>query len=83
VAAWDNAVGGILCQGRVSVPKITIDGATVLLTQDNLAWDLESPKTLGGTSTSIHIYVAHAQFLAAGACEFFPVATCYGATGWA
>ena len=58
--------------------EVRIGGATVMLTQENPAWEMKSPQTLGGSPVSIHFYVddadaAVARAVAAGATETSPV----------
>lgn len=64
---------------KIMHAEITIGGATIMLSQENPTCDMVSPKTLGNSPVSIFIYVpdvdaAHAQALAAGATELYPVA---------
>ena len=37
--------------------EIAIDGATIMLSQANPAWGTKSPKALGGSPVSLHLYV--------------------------
>jgi len=57
--------------------EITIDGATIMLSQENPTCDMVSPKTMGGSPVSLHVYVpdvdaAFARAIAAGATEVSP-----------
>ena len=65
--------------GKLMHASITIDGAPVMLVDSNPAWNARSPKMLGGTPVSMHLYVADADAAAAravkaGARVIMPVA---------
>lgn len=65
--------------GRLMHASITINGAPVMLVDSDPAWNARSPRSLGGTPVSIHLYVGDAdavaaQAVAAGAKVIMPVA---------
>lgn len=65
--------------GKLMHAAIAIDGAPVMLVDSNPAWNARSPKMLGGTPVSLHLYVADAdaaaaRAVAAGAKTIMPVA---------
>ena len=65
--------------GKIMHACVSINGAPVMLVDENKDWGALSPKTLGGTPVSIHLGVpdadkAAAQAVAAGAKVVIPVA---------
>lgn len=65
--------------GKLMHGCLSINGATVMLTDENPAWKSLSPKTLGGTPVTIHLMVddvdkTFAGAVAAGAKVVMPVA---------
>ena len=64
--------------GRIGHAEIKIGPATVMLADENPAWDTRGPMTLGGTTFSIHLHVddadaTFARAVAAGASVVRPV----------
>lgn len=58
--------------------EITLGGQTVMLSQENPDCGMVSPKTLGNSPVSLHVYVpdvdaAYARAIEAGASEQYPV----------
>jgi PhnB protein len=58
--------------GRIGHAEVTIEGATVMLSDEYPELDVVSPTTLGGTPTTLHLLVAdvdavHAEVVAGGA----------------
>ena len=43
--------------GSVMHGEVVIGNSTLMLSQENPAWDMKSPETLGGSPASIHLYV--------------------------
>ena len=41
--------------------ELRIGNSTVMLTDENPAWEMKSPETLGGSATSMHLYVDDAD----------------------
>lgn len=65
--------------GKLMHGSVMIDGAMVMLVDANPAWGALSPKALGGTPVSIHLYVADvdaaiARAVTAGANLIMPAA---------
>jgi PhnB protein len=65
--------------GRIMHACICINGAPVMLVDENKQWGMLSPKSLNGTPVTIHLAVADvdktaAQAVAAGAKVIMPVA---------
>jgi PhnB protein len=44
--------------GTVMHGEVKIGNSTLMLSQENLQWDMKSPETLGGSPASIHLYVS-------------------------
>jgi PhnB protein len=68
-----------LPDGRIAHAAIDIDGAIVMLADENPEWGNLAPPSLGGTTVRLHLYVddvdaVFARALEAGAKEIFPVA---------
>jgi PhnB protein len=64
--------------GRLMHGSVRICGASVMLVDENPAWGLLSPKALGGSPVTIHLYVPDvdafvARAVAAGATVTMPV----------
>lgn len=64
--------------GRLLHASLTIDGSPLMLVDSNPDWNARSPKALGGTPASLHLYVADAdavaaRAVAAGATVIMPV----------
>jgi len=64
--------------GRIGHAEIKIGSATVMLADENLKGGIRGPRSLGGTSFSIHLHVgdvdrAYAQALSAGATIVRPL----------
>jgi uncharacterized glyoxalase superfamily protein PhnB len=65
--------------GKIMHACVAINGAPVMLVDENPKWGALSPKSLGGTPVTIHLNVADvdkvtAQVVAAGAKVIMPVA---------
>ncbi|MFI6446913.1 VOC family protein [Kitasatospora sp. NPDC050543] len=65
--------------GRIGHAEITIGSSLVMLADEFPEMGARSPKALGGTPVTLHVYVedvdaVHARALAAGATELEPVA---------
>jgi PhnB protein len=65
--------------GRLMHGSIRVCGASVMLVDENPAWGLLSPKALGGSPVTIHLYVPDvdgfvARAVEAGATVTMPVA---------
>jgi PhnB protein len=65
--------------GKLMHACVSINGALVMLVDENKQWGMLSPKALGGTPVTIHLGVedadkAAAQAVAAGAKVIMPVA---------
>jgi PhnB protein len=65
--------------GKIGHAEIEIEGGLIMLADANAEVDFRSPKTLGGSPVTIHIYVAdvdrvYARATAAGATVLRPVA---------
>lgn len=84
LAFYEKAFGGVgaAClfapDGSVMHGEIKIGNSTVMVSQENLQWEMKSPKTLGGSPASIHLYVddcdaAFETAIAAGCTEVSPV----------
>ena len=43
--------------------EMHIGNSTVMLTDENLQWEMKSPRTLGGSPASLHVYVDDADAL--------------------
>ena len=43
--------------GSVMHGEVVIGNSTLMISQENPAWDMKSPETLGGSPASIHLYV--------------------------
>ena len=64
--------------GSVMHGEVRIGNSTVMVSQENLDWNMKSPQTLGGSSVSIHLYVedsdaAFAHAIKAGCTEVQPM----------
>ena len=64
--------------GSVVHGEIRIGNSTVMISQENLEWNMKSPETLGGSPVSLHVYVedadaAYQTALDAGCTEIMPV----------
>lgn len=53
--------------GRIGHAQLTIDGARIMLSDENPDLGVVSPRTLGGTSTAVHLGVADVDATYAGA----------------
>ena len=58
--------------------EMKIGDSTVMLTDENPQWEMKSPQTLGGTATSMHLYVdevdaVYAKAVEAGAEVIVPI----------
>jgi PhnB protein len=65
--------------GKIMHACVAINGAPVMLVDENKQWGALSPKSLGGTPVTIHLNVADvdkttSQAIAAGATVVMPVA---------
>ncbi len=47
--------------GAVMHAELHIGNSTIMLSQENPEWDMKSPKTLGGSPISLHLYVEDAD----------------------
>ncbi|MEM8680722.1 MAG: VOC family protein [Planctomycetota bacterium] len=64
--------------GSVMHAEIRIGNSTIMLSQENPAWELKSAETLGGSPVSLHLYVEDAdalfkQAIDAGCTEVAPL----------
>ena len=53
--------------GKIMNAMITIEGASIMLVDENMMHNLRSPQTLGGSAVSIHVFVADVDAFAAHA----------------
>ena len=65
--------------GKLMHACLSINGATLMLVDENPQWKALGPKTLGGSPVTLHLHVADvdkvtAQAVAAGATVVMPVA---------
>ena len=65
--------------GKLMHACLSINGATLMLVDENPQWKALGPKTLGGSPVTMHLHVADvdkvtAQAVAAGAKVVYPVA---------
>jgi PhnB protein len=64
--------------GKIAHGEIQIGNSRIMLADENPQWDARGPKTIGGTSTSLMIYVedcdaVYERAIAAGATSLMPV----------
>lgn len=62
--------------------EMRIGNSSVMLTDENPEWEMKSPKTLGGSAASLHLYVedadaVFAQAIKAGCTEVAPMADAF------